>query len=62
MIWISEILISQHEIQSYNDLKKFIKIKIEDGEMFLSIDLKPPFDDTPDNYEQDLENLFIGKY
>ena len=30
--------------------------------MFLSIDLKPPFDDTPDNYEQDLENLFIGKY
>ena len=37
MISISEILISQHEIQSYNDLKKFIKIKIEDGEMFLSI-------------------------
>ena len=62
MISISEILISQHEIQSYNDLKKFIQIKIEDGEMFLSIDLKPPFADTPDNYEQDLENLFIGKY
>ena len=44
------------------EFQKFIKIKIEDGEMFLSIDLKPPFDDTPDNYEQDLENLFIGKY
>ncbi|MEC7885361.1 MAG: sulfur relay protein DsrC [Pseudomonadota bacterium] len=60
MLVISEILIAEHKIDSYKSLKKFIKDKIKDGEIFLSIDIKPPFDDTPDNYESDLENLFTS--
>ena len=60
MLVISEILIAEHKIDSYKSLKNFIKDKIKDGEIFLSIDIKPPFDDTPDNYESDLENLFTS--
>ena len=28
--------------------------------MFLSLDIKPNFDDTPDYWETDLENLFTS--
>tara|TARA_B100000686_G_C16554591_1_gene844435 strand:- start:750 stop:929 length:180 start_codon:yes stop_codon:yes gene_type:complete len=57
---ISEILIAEHKIDSYQSLKHFIRERIEKGEIFLSIDIKPPFDDTPENYESDLENLFTS--
>lgn len=60
MLTISEILIQQHTMSSYKELKEFIYIKINEGEMFLSLDIKPNFDDTPDYWETDLENLFTS--
>ena len=60
MLTISEILIQQHKIRSYKELKEFIYTKINEGEMFLSLDIKPNFDDTPDYWETDLENLFTS--
>jgi len=60
MLTISEILIQQHKMSSYKELKEFIYIKINEGEMFLSLDIKPNFDDTPDYWETDLENLFTS--
>ena len=47
-------------MKSYKELKEFIIKKIDEGEMFLSIDIKPSFDDTPDYWETDLENLFTS--
>ena len=47
-------------MSSYKELKEFIYIKINEGEMFLSLDIKPNFDDTPDYWETDLENLFTS--
>jgi len=60
MLTISEILIGQYKIQTYEELKNYIKKKIDEGEIFLSLDIKPSFEDTPDNWEIDLENLFTS--
>ena len=60
MLTMSEILIEQYKIQSYKELKEYILKKIEEGEMFLSLDIKPSFDDTPEYWETDLENLFTS--
>jgi len=60
MLTISEILIEQYKIQTYKELKEYILKKIEEGEMFLSLDIKPSFDDTPEYWETDLENLFTS--
>ncbi len=60
MLTISEILIEQYKIQTYEELKDYIKKKIDEGEIFLSLDIKPSFEDTPDNWEIDLENLFTS--
>ncbi|MEL0101943.1 MAG: sulfur relay protein DsrC [Gammaproteobacteria bacterium] len=57
---MSEILIEQYKIQTYKELKEYILKKIEEGEMFLSLDIKPSFDDTPEYWETDLENLFTS--
>ena len=54
MLTLSEILIQQYKIETYKDLKKFISKKIDEGEMFLSLDIKSNFDDTPDYWETDL--------
>jgi hypothetical protein len=59
MLTMSEILIQQYKM-SYKELKEFISKKIDEGEMFLSLDIKPNFDDTPDYWETDLENLFTS--
>ncbi|MAW34903.1 MAG: sulfur relay protein DsrC [Gammaproteobacteria bacterium] len=60
MLTLSEILIEQYKIETYKELKEFILKKIDEGEMFLSLDIKPNFDDTPDYWETDLENLFTS--
>lgn len=60
MLTMSEILIEQYKIQTYEELKNYIKKKIDEGEIFLSLDIKPSFEDTPDNWEIDLENLFTS--
>lgn len=60
MLAISDILIEQYKIQTYEELKNYIKKKIDEGEIFLSLDIKPSFEDTPDNWEIDLENLFTS--
>ena len=60
MLTMSEILIEQYKIQTYKELKEYILKKIEEGEMFLSLDIKPSFDDTPEYWETDLENLLTS--
>ncbi len=60
MLTLSEILIQEYNMKTYKELKEFITKKIDEGERFLSMDIKPSFDDTPDNWETDLENLFTS--
>ena len=59
MLWLSEILLQHHEIASFEQLIPVVKEGAR-GEMFFRMDIKPPFGDTPENWEDRLESAFNG--
>jgi len=58
MLWISEILLQQHDIESFEDLKKIVEERARQGEIHFGLDVKPPFSDTPEDWEVVLETAF----
>tara|TARA_B100001029_G_scaffold24283_1_gene16897 strand:- start:1593 stop:1784 length:192 start_codon:yes stop_codon:yes gene_type:complete len=58
MLYLSTLLIEEKEIETFVELLNIIKEKAKDGEMFIRIDLKPPFPDTPDDWEDKIESTF----
>lgn len=58
MLWLSEILLQEHELKSFDELLKSVKQRARNGEMFFRIDVKPPFQDTPADWEDRLEAAF----
>ncbi|MEY3220060.1 MAG: hypothetical protein RIT27_1417 [Pseudomonadota bacterium] len=57
MLYLSELLIKHHELKSFEELVKLLK-EIKKNERFFRMDVKPPFADTPDNWEDRLEAAF----
>lgn len=63
MLWLSEVLMQEHEMSSFNELKEEVKRRArEEGEMFFQMDVRPPFKDTPDNWEEVLESAFTSPH
>jgi len=60
MLKLSDILLAHKEIDSFEDLAPIIREIARNGERFFRIDLKPPYPDTPDNWEDRLEAIFSG--
>lgn len=60
MLWLSELLLQNHDIESFERLLEKVVDKAQEGEMFMRMDVKPPFQDTPDNWEERLEAAFTG--
>lgn len=58
MLWLSEILLQEHELVSFDQLLVSVKRRAGAGEMFFRIDVKPPFKDTPVDWEDRLEAAF----
>jgi len=52
-------LLEHREINSFEELVELVKLKAKD-ERFFRMDLKPPFPDTPMNWELVLEAAFSG--
>ena len=61
MLYLSEVLIQEHELTTFNELLNVIKQRARNGEMFFQMDVKPPFKDTPDNWEERLESAFTSR-
>ena len=59
MLHISDILIDRHDLESFADLVHAVRARARE-ERFLRIDVKPPFADTPDNWEDVLESAFTS--
>ena len=59
MLHISDILIERHDLASFADLVEAVRAHARE-ERFLRIDVKPPFADTPDNWEDILESAFTS--
>ncbi|MDE0250226.1 MAG: sulfur relay protein DsrC [Gammaproteobacteria bacterium] len=58
MLWLSEILMQHHELQSFEELKEMLNRCAQKGERFFRMDVRPPFHDTPENWEDILESVF----
>jgi hypothetical protein len=57
MLNLSEVLIQNPELESFDDLIEVIRERRK-TEMFFRIDVKPPYPDTPENWEDRLEAAF----
>ena len=58
MLWLSEVLMERHDLETFAELQKVIAEKATQGEMFFRMDVKPPYADTPDDWEDKLEVTF----
>jgi hypothetical protein len=58
MLWLSEVLLQGHDLESFVALEQAIKERALAGEMFFRMDVRPPFPDTPEDWEDRLEAAF----
>lgn len=59
MQYLSEILLEGHDIENFSQLVAAVR-KRAASERFLHMDIKPPYFDTPDNWQDVLEAAFTG--
>ena len=59
MLNLSEILLQHHEMDSFEQLVDAVREGAK-TERFFRMDIKPPFPDTPENWEDMLESAFSG--
>ena len=62
MLYLSNILIANQDVQSFDELKGLVREFAGRGEMFLRFDVKPPYPDTPNDWEDQLEATFSSRY
>jgi len=60
MLHLSEVLIQEHDLTSFTELVGVIQARARAGEMFFQMDVRPPFSDTPENWEERLESAFTS--
>ena len=60
MLALSEILIQEFGMQSFDELKNAVAERARAGEMFFQMDVLPPFKDTPENWEDELEDVLTS--
>lgn len=60
MLKLSDILVSNQDIESFSELIPIIQSVARSGERFFRMDVKPPYPDTPDDWEDRLEAAFSG--
>jgi hypothetical protein len=61
MLWLSEVLLQAQELESFDELVVELKRRAAGGELFFRMDVKPPFPDTPADWEDRLEAAFTAR-
>lgn len=61
MLHLSEILLEHYELDSFAELVVKVGERAQ-NELHFQMDIKPPFSDTPDNWESVLESAFSAVY
>lgn len=63
MLYLSEVLMQNHDLNTFADLLKVIEEKAKtSGEIHFHMDVKPTYPDTPNDWEDRLEGAFAGIY
>jgi hypothetical protein len=59
MLELSTVLIQEQDLQSFEELLDVIRLRAKtSNERFFRIDVKPPYGDVPENWEDRLEAAF----
>jgi len=59
MLLLSEIMIAHTDLESFEDLVAVVKkVSKTSNERFFKMDVKPDYQDTPDNWEDRIEVAF----
>lgn len=61
MLYLSDVLISNNDLESFDELCELVQEFARRGERFLNFNVKPEFPDTPENWEDRLEAAFSGR-
>lgn len=59
MLYLSEVLLQHHDIETFEQLCEVVSLRAQQ-EFHFKIDVKPPYPDTPANWEDRLEGAFVG--
>ena len=60
MLLLSEIIIANQQFNSFEELEEAVREIARSGERFFRMDVKPPYLNTPPNWEDRLEAAFSG--
>jgi len=58
MIYLSDILTQEHELEDFEGLLEIVRQKARDGEIHLDVDIKPPYPDAPKDWQNQVEMAF----
>lgn len=58
MLWLSEVILQHHSVESFMELESLITEKAKGGEIHFQMDVKPTYPDTPADWEDRLESAF----
>jgi len=61
MLYLSEVLMKNHDLSTFEDLKEALKGEARQGQMFFEMDVKPDFKDTPSNWQDECEAAFTSR-
>ncbi|MDH5425040.1 MAG: sulfur relay protein DsrC [Gammaproteobacteria bacterium] len=61
MLYLSEVLMKNHEMSSFEELKVALKGEARQGQMFFEMDVKPGFTDTPTDWQDQCEAAFTSR-
>ena len=61
MLYLSQLMITNQQIDSFDGLLHVVRECAREGERFLRFDVKPPYPDTPENWEDRIESVFNGR-
>jgi hypothetical protein len=61
MLYLSQIMIANPQLENFEQLLEAVTLTAQNtGQLFFKIDVKPPYPDTPENWEDRLEGAFVG--
>ena len=61
MLWLSEVMLQNQELESFEDLKVELGKRAKAGEMFFQMDVKPGYPDTPKDWQDKCEAAFTAR-
>lgn len=61
MLYLSELVIANPDLESFDAFLDVVRDAAREGAMHIHFNIKPPYPDTPENWEDRVEAAFSGR-